>query len=130
MSLYTLVDSAPVALAPTGTAYHKRVTVTDTAGFLGTFISGGLPYLTSPTNTDVKIWPKAVNLGVEVASGANTVYVTFDGQSTPSATLGFIVPTLPNYIRVPCPDGLTLDKINLVASANPTYVQLYAEFGG
>lgn len=129
MSLFAVVDSAPVGIAPSGTNYHKRAVVTDTAGTLGSFISGGLPYLVSPTNSDVKRYPKAVNLGVEVASGANTVYMTFDGQSTPSATLGFIVPTLPNFVRVPCPDGLTLNTLKLVASANPTNVQCFFEFG-
>jgi hypothetical protein len=92
-------------------------------------LTGGLPYLVSPIAPGVKLYPKAVNLGIEVGSTANTVYITFDGQSTPSTTLGFILPTLPSYLRIPCPDGLTLDNIKLVASANPTYVQLFAEVG-
>jgi hypothetical protein len=89
--------------------------------------TGALPVLLSSLGHNISA--KAVSLGVEIGS-AGTVYVTFDGQSTPSSTLGFVVPTLPGYIRIPCPDGMVLDRIKLVASANPTYAQAYFEFGG
>ena len=129
MSLFAYVESAPVGQAPASVSFHKRVTVTDTAGTLGSFISGGIPAITPVSGGSAPIKPQSVMLGVEVGSAANTVYITWDGQTTPSATAGFIVPTLPNFLHIPVPDGLILNNIKLLASANPTYLQAFFAFG-
>ena len=95
---------------------HYKATVTNTAGNLESFISGGV----IPTNNGRG--PSAVYLGT--VPGAGDVYVTWDGQSTPAADLGFKVGTnaAPTYIPV-APD-LKAGQIKLVATVNPTYVQV------
>ncbi len=127
--MFTYVDAAPLNQSPAGVPLHCRAAVLDAAASLGSFIHDGIPKIENPVQTGDFRRPKAVCLGIEVASAANQVYLTLDGQSTPSATLGFQLPVLPQYLRIPCPDGLYLDNIMLVASADTTYVQCYFEMG-
>ena len=100
---------------------HYRATVTNAAGNLESFLSGGvIPTLDGRG-------PSAVYLGVE--PGAGDVYVTWDGQSTPAATLGFKVGTNGSPTYIPVAPNIKAGQIKLVATVNPTYVQVKFEYG-
>lgn len=100
---------------------HYRAAVTNVAGALESFIAGGAV----PLNDGRR--PTAVYLGTE--PGAGDVYVTWDGQSTPAAALGYKIGTnaAPTYIPV-APD-IADGAIKVVATVNPTNVQVKFEFG-
>lgn len=124
----TTVGTIPADLSapPTGAVCHKRAVVTGAAANLDTFISGGYP-----AGTAGSVGPSAVLLQTEAASAANTVYVTFDGSSVPSATLGFAVPVAPSFLRIPFRAGFkpsSTTPIKAFASAGTVNVQCYFEF--
>ena len=109
---YSYVDSAPISLAPSSQAFHKRAIVTGSAAGLGTFIATtGIPSFVDPTDPSRKYLPFMVQLQAE--EGTGKCYITFDGQTTPTATLGFLVPTAPSIMDVPCPAGLQADTIKV-----------------
>ena len=101
-------------------AGHDRATVTNVAGNLESFLSGGA----IPTVDGRR--PIGVYLGVE--PGAGDVYITWDGQSTPAATLGFIVGPTTGPTYVPILPDIAPGNIKLIASVNPTYVQVKWEW--
>jgi hypothetical protein len=99
---------------------HYRATVTNVAGNLESFITGGVVPVSDGRG------PSAVYLGVE--PGAGDVYVTWDGQSTPAAALGFKLGpnSAPTYIPI-APD-VKAGQIKVIATVNPTYVQVKYEW--
>jgi hypothetical protein len=97
-------------------AGHDRATVTNVAGSLESFLTSGVV----PT-VDGR-YPTAVYLGVEPAAG--DVYVTWDGQSTPAATLGFKCGTNSAPLYIPIAPEIKPDQIKVIATVNPTYVQV------
>ena len=99
---------------------HYRATVTNAAGFIEDLISGG----TTPLNDGRG--PSAVYLGVE--PGAGDVYVTWDGQSTPAATLGYKVGTNAAPTYIPISPDIRDGQIKVIATVNPTYVQVKYEW--
>ena len=108
----------------TGNTQHFRLSITGAAALLSTYITGGLPmWAVSKTETRS---PSAVLLSQEAAS-SGSVYVTWDGQTTPLANgqLGFAIPTAPNFMRIPGRDVLKVLKI--IASGTTQYVQAYFE---
>lgn len=117
-----IAQVVPAGVQVPAIAAHFRATVTATAGPLESFISGGvIPALDGRA-------PRAVYIGTE--PGAGDVYVTWDGQSTPAADLGFKIGpnNAPTYIPV-APD-IKAGQIQVVASVNPTYVQVKYEWEG
>ena len=100
-----------------GVTAHFRVTVTNTATDLEDLQA------ISTINSTVK--PTGMYLAVELGQ-TNSVFFTFDGQSTPAAALGYVVPLqplAPVYIpfgRQGYQDGL----VKLIAPAGNTYVQV------
>jgi len=121
------VQTAPSGVALTGQAQHKRATVTGAAALLSAYISGGLPKTISggsaigPSQN-----PSVAYLQAESAN-TGTVYVTWDGQSTPlaNATLGFVVPTAPAFLRIPGRECVA--AIKCIASTGTQYLQCYFE---
>ena len=117
-----MAGTVPVTPAPVqmpAVVSHFRATVTNAAQTLEACVGSAIPQNDGRN-------PSAVYLGTE--PGAGTVYVTWDGQSTPAATLGFVLgsTSAPTYIPV-APD-LKAGQIKLIASVNPTYVQVKYEF--
>jgi len=112
---------APSPIFAPGVVAHKRVTVTNTATALDALI-------TIPT-IDSTVRPTGVYLAVE-SGQTNTVYFTFDGSSTPAATLGFTLPLQPAPpVYVPCQaSGYPNGMIKLVAPSGNTYVQAKFEW--
>lgn len=141
-SQYVAADGAPLGHAPAGACCHQRAVITGAAGPLGSFITAigqaesGIPYRTSPLDSNVKIFPKAVNLQIE--SGTGLIYMTTDGHLVSlgevSATLGFnIIPVAPSWTRVPvdCDPAAGADGTGLIrvlASAGTINVQCVFEF--
>lgn len=118
---YALCDPAPISVAPTGKAFHFRATVTGVAGSLGSFLAAGaLPGWVDPNDASRWYFPISVQLQAEV--GTDACYVTMDGQSTASATLGFLIPTAPQVAEIPCPTGLKDDTLSLF-SAGTSHIQ-------
>ena len=138
---YVTANAAPIRVLPPTTGsnawtvgnsrFHLRAAVTNTAGTLDSFITGGYPTLTPP-NQSAPIYPSAVNLGIESAS-TGKVYITFDGGSSAevSATLGFEIPTLPNFLRIAGNELFTPGTsrtIRVVSSTGTQNVQCFLEF--
>ena len=112
------VTPAPVQM-PAVTS-HFRATVTNAAQTLEACMATAIP------NNNGRA-PTAVYLGTE--SGAGNVFVTWDGVTDPTTTLGFILggQGAPTYI--PIAPFITTGQIRLIASSNPTYVQVKFDFG-
>ena len=89
---------------PIGGVKHARAVVTNTAGTLASFISGGLPSIAVPdafgVRPDTILSPTGVQLMIESASAASKVYYTLDG-TTPTATNGFELSSAPSAIFFP-----------------------------
>lgn len=118
-----VVSTLPAGVNVTpSVATHDRATVTNVAAALDTLLSGGKYPTLDGRN------PTAVYLGVE--PGAGDVYVTWDGASTPSATLGFKCGSNASPLYIPVAPGLEAGQIQVVASINPTYLQVKCEFEG
>jgi len=118
-----MAGTVPVMPAPVqmpAVVSHFRAQVTNVAQTLEACVGAAIP------NNDGRA-PIAVYLGTE--AGAGSVYVTWDGMTVPTTTLGFILggQNAPTYIPV-APD-LKAGQIRLVASVNPTFVQVKYEFG-
>lgn len=76
-------------------AMHKRAIVSGAAADLSTFITGGYPsWVTKGREALLVQQVGGVQLSVE-ASQVGGLMVTVDGTSTPSATLGLLVPVAP-----------------------------------
>jgi hypothetical protein len=113
------VFTVPADLSPSraGQALHKRGTVGIADTTITTAFSG------IPSNS------VAVTVQVETVDAANVTYVTFDdGVSTPSATLGFVVPVAPGTMRIPFRKGLISGTgIHFIAVGGTAHIQGYFE---
>ena len=65
-----------------------------------------------------------VYIGAEKAN-ADEVYITWDGKTTPSATLGFLVPKLPSFLTIPKKGGNGVQDadIKVFAGSGTQYLQ-------
>ena len=114
------VSIRPAAVDIRGVASHVRATVTNAAQTLEACTGAAIPTIDGRP-------PDAVYLGTE--PGAGSVYFTWDGASTPAATLGFVLGSNASPTYIPIANGLRTGQINLIASTNPTYVQVKYEWG-
>ena len=113
------VSIMPAPVNIRGVASHFRATVTNAAQTLEACTGVAIP-----TNDGRP--PSAIYLGTE--PGAGTVYITWDGVSTPAATLGFALGSNSSPTYIPIANGLRAGQIKLIASVNPTYVQVCYEW--
>lgn len=141
MAQYVVNDPAAEATVTSfgsSTPLHYRAAITNTARNIYTCI-------TALATTTLKIqsaddptqyhYPRAMKIGLE-AGTTDSAYLTWDGVSTPSATLGFKIPNLPDFLRVPVPSaflvpgGTDAGSIRVVASvAGPLQAQVQFELG-
>lgn len=118
-----MTGTVPVAPAPVqmpAVTSHFRGTVTNAAQTLEACMGASIP------NNNGRA-PNAVYIGTE--AGAGSVYFTWDGVTDPTTTLGFILggQNAPTYI--PIAPFVAAGQIRLIASVNPTYVQVKFEWG-
>jgi hypothetical protein len=97
---------AQLVRAPTGYGLYYRITVTGVAATLPSLLPGGvLPTipvanLSGPGGTVYAF--KFVDLQSETDPTSITVRYTDDGQTVPTGTLGFVLPSGAGFIRIPC----------------------------
>jgi hypothetical protein len=117
------VEVQPAGIQCPDVTSHIRAAVTGAAGTLTSFLS------TAAIPTFGGRRPDVVYVGQEQAS-TGTVYVVWDGKSTPSATLGFVVPVLPNFLLIPKKGGVGLQDadISVYASTGTQYLQCKFEW--
>jgi hypothetical protein len=121
------VQVSPTGVAVTGQAQHARATVTGAAALLSAYITGGFPKNpATPIAGQPTQGPSIAYLQAEAAN-TGSVYVTWDGSSTPlaNAQLGFLVPTAPAYLRIPGRDCVA--AIKCIASTGSQYLQVFLE---
>lgn len=116
------VNPAPV-FAP-GVVAHFKIDVTTAAATLDSLVSGGIP----TTSSGAK--PTGVYLAVQDGE-TNKVFFTFDGQSTPAAALGFLLPAQPAPpVFIPFQSGgYVAGIVQLVAVGGTTAVQVKFDWG-
>lgn len=108
MSGHTVAHTTPAQLvrAPAGFSLYQRITVTNAASTLPLLLAGGvLPRIpaagvSGPAGSIYAI--KFVDLSAETDTAVVKVRYTDDGQTVPTATLGFVIPTEPSFVRIPC----------------------------
>jgi hypothetical protein len=119
---------APLTEVPAGSTLHYRIAVTNAAVTLASLLTGGVvPTIIVPTT---KISPQSmltykfgfVDLQSEVDPSVVAIRCTFDGQTTPTDTLGFLVPVQPAFLRIPVDPSMIKVK---GSGAGPTAVQVY-----
>ena len=115
------VPITPAGVQMPAVVSHFRGTVTDTAGSLESFISGAIVPVANGRA------PNAVYIGVE--PGAGDVYMTWDGLTTPAAALGFKVGSNAAPTYVPIAPHIQAGQIKVIATVNPTRVQIKFEWG-
>ena len=95
---------APLVAAPTIAGIYQRITVTNGAGgaTLISLLSGGvLPTGTYPNvNTPMRYVFGGVDMASETDPLAVTVRYIDNGSDAPTATLGFVVPKEPSWVRI------------------------------
>ena len=119
---------APLTTAPSGSTLHYRIAVTNVAATLESLLTGGvIPRILVPTT---RVSPQSiltykfgfVDLQSETDPGTTQIRVTYDGQTAPTSTLGFVIPGQPGIMRAPVDPS----NIKIIGSAaGPTYVQVY-----
>lgn len=109
------------------TALHARAAVTTTPNTLNAFCTPPPPSIAPSSSVNPTRYPKAVILSAEV--GSTPCYITTDGVTTPSATLGLLVPTAPAIMRLSLPGGFgPRFAVKAVAGSGTATVQVYWEF--
>lgn len=129
--LITLVNPSPVSVAPSGVSFYRRITVNNTGGAvtLGSLITGGIPSWATPNMPGQVSYPSRVNIAYE-QSGTDFVRLTYDGRTTPTTSLGTLVPAEPNFLSIPCPQQLANDTaqgIKVIASVDGLHCQVWFE---
>ena len=129
MGSQSTVATTPAQLvrAPTSYGLHQRITVTNGAGgaTLVSLLSGGVlpaipvPNISGPANLQYQIG--YVQMQAETDPATVAVRYTCDGQTTPTSTLGFVVPGQPNLVTLPC-DPKDIKLISAGANVN---IQVY-----
>ena len=108
MGAQSVVATTPAQLvkAPVGYGLYQRVTVTNAAATLVSLLSGGVlpsipvPGLSGPATRTYAF--RFVDLSSETDPAAIVVRYTDDSQTVPTATLGFVIPMQPSWVRIPC----------------------------
>lgn len=128
MSGHTVAHVTPAQLirAPAGYGLYQRITVTNGAGgaTLVSLLAGGVlpripvPNVSGPAGSVYSI--KFVDLSAETDTAVVKVRYTDDGQTTPTGTLGFVVPTEPSFVRIPCDP----QDIKLISAGVNVFVQV------
>jgi hypothetical protein len=104
----SVVATTPAQLvkAPLGYGLYQRVTVTNAAATLVSLLAGGVlpsipvPGLSGPATRTYAF--RFVDLSSETDPAAIVVRYTDDSQTVPTATLGFVIPMQPSWVRIPC----------------------------
>jgi len=123
MGAQTHVSTMPAQLvrAPAGFGLYQRITVTSTAATLPSLLAGGvlptIPVANISGPAGLVYAFKFVDLQAETDPSTVTVRYTDDGQTTPTATLGFVVPGGASFVRIPC-DAQDIKLISTGANVN------------
>ena len=141
MAQYVVNDPAAEATITSfgvSTPLHYRAAITNTARNIYTCITALAATTLRVQSADDPTqyhYPRAMKIGLE-AGTASDVYITWDGVSVPTTQLGFKVPVLPDFLRVPVPSaflipgGTDTGAIRVVGSvAGPVYAQVQFELG-
>jgi hypothetical protein len=104
------VSTVPAQLvrAPAGFGLYFRITVTNAAASLPSLLPGGVLPSIPPANISgpggTVYAFKFVDLEAETDPNGGGPYVRYtdDGQTAPTATLGYVVPGQPSFVRIPC----------------------------
>jgi hypothetical protein len=127
----TVVDFKPAAAggAPSGVSFYRRISVGGTAGSIGSFITGGIPSWRDPKGAAPAQlrYPSVINIALETGQGTDYARLTYDGQTTPTTTLGALVPVEPNFLSLPVPEQLAADTVKIIASDAATTFQVWFE---
>ena len=102
------VRTLPASLvrAPVGFGLYQRILATTPATTLVSLLAGGvlpvipIPNISGPAGLNYAFG--YVDLQSETDPITITVRYTDDGQTAPTATLGFVVPSGMNWVRIPC----------------------------
>lgn len=123
MGATNLVATIPAQLvrAPSGFGLYFRITVTNVAATLPALLPNGVLPSIPPPNVNGPAGEvyafKFVDLQSETDPATITVRYTDDGQTTPTGTLGFVVPGGASFIRIPC-DAQDIKLISTGANVN------------
>jgi hypothetical protein len=120
------VRTLPASLvrAPTGYGLYQRVLATTPATTLVSLLSGGVlpqipvPNISGPAGLNYVFG--YVDLQSEVDPLSVTVRYTDDGQTAPTATLGFVIPGGSGWVRIPCDPN----DIQLCSAGVDTQIQV------
>lgn len=120
-STHVAVMPAQLVRAPTGFGLYQRITVTNAAATLPSLLAGGvlptIPVANISGPAGLNYAFKFVDLQSETDPATITVRYTDDGQTTPTATLGFVVPGGASFVRIPC-DAQDIKLISTGANVN------------
>lgn len=106
--------------APAGFGLYFRITVTNTAAFLPALLPGAvLPTIPAPGPGGNLYVFKSVDLQSETDPLSIAVRYTDDGQTVPTATVGYIVPGGASWIRIPADP----QDIQLISTGANVFVQ-------
>jgi hypothetical protein len=124
------VTPAQLVRAPAGYSLYQRITVTNAAATLASLLSGGVllkipvPNVSGPAGSFYAF--KFVDLSAETDTATVKVRYTDDGQTTPTSTLGFVIPTEPAFLRIPA----DAQDIQLISAGADVKVQVKLGIGG
>lgn len=117
---------AQLVRAPTGFGLYYRITVTNAAGgaTLPSLLPGGvlpaIPVANISGPAGLVYAFKFVDLQSETDPATITVRYTDDGQTAPTATLGFVVPAGASFVRIPA----DAQDIKLISTGADVKVQV------
>lgn len=123
MGAQSHVSTYPAQLvrAPAGFGLYQRITVTNVAATLPALLSGGvlptIPVANISGPAGLVYAFKFVDLQSETDPATVAVRYTDDGQTAPTATLGFLVPGGASFVRIPC-DAQDIKLISTGANVN------------
>ena len=114
---------AQLVRAPAGFGLYFRIKVTNVAATLPSLLPGGQlpsippPNVSGPAGSVYAF--KFIDLQSETDPATVTIRYTDDGQTTPTATLGFVVPGGASFIRIPA----DAQDVSLISAGADTFVQ-------
>ena len=112
---------AQLVRAPTGFGLYQRITVTNVAATLPALLAGGvlptIPVANISGPAGLVYAFKFVDLQSETDPATVAVRYTDDGQTVPTATIGFLVPGGASFVRIPC-DAQDVKLISTGANVN------------
>lgn len=124
------VGTSPAQLvrAPSGSSLYQRITVSNVAATLVSLLTGAvLPTISILNRQDGAFYSfKFVDLQSETDPNTVAVRFTADGQTTPTATLGFIVSGGASITRIPA----DAQDIKLISTGANVSIQVYLGIGG